>query len=287
MPALKPIFPPTNTGPQSVFANKDGFKMVLNNNFSPSSWLLAAAAVQGVITWLFPTVLSFLPALFILGYRVLDMVLIIYGFRQNRYMNGTVGRKTTAQIPDENGDFGDKPSNATVVVLLLGLRTNHPLGIFYPGFQKINTYFVNMMKDLESNREDYGYLTTSSWISSSDRAAGSELLNIYYFRSMEGLLKFAHNPSHSAGVNWWNKTIKEHRDISIMHEVYEAEPGHWENIYENYWPASFASTKYPVKNQTADEKDAAPQQWVNGMVDAATGSLNSSMKRMRRFPSRH
>lgn len=136
---------------------------------------------------------------------------------------------------------------------------------------------------------------------------------------MDGLLKFAHNPSHSAGVNWWNKTIKEHRDISIMHEVYEAEPGHWENIYENYWPASFgmlsssfsflvefmrnmlgvvlctdhlslssvASTKYPVKNQTADEKDTAPQQWVNGMVDAATGSLNSSMKRMRRFPSRH
>lgn len=35
-----------------------------------------------------------------------------------------MGRKTTAQIPDENGNFGDKPSNATVVVLLLGLRTN-------------------------------------------------------------------------------------------------------------------------------------------------------------------
>lgn len=144
--------------------------------------------------------LSFLPALFILGYRVLDMVLIIYGFRQNRYMDGTVGRKTTAQIPDEDGNFGDKPSNATVVVLLLGLRTNQyvwsdrlvhlkrwrdiymtilftkfgvflvytrarmltyggcfsPLGIFYPGFQKINSYFVDMMKDLESNREDYG-----------------------------------------------------------------------------------------------------------------------------------
>jgi hypothetical protein len=62
--------------------------------------------------------------LLILGYRALDIFLIMYGFRQNPYMEGVVGQRVTAQIPDENGDFGDKPSSQTVVVLLLGVRTN-------------------------------------------------------------------------------------------------------------------------------------------------------------------
>lgn len=96
----------------------------------------------------------------------------------------------TAQIPDENGDFGDKPSSQTVVVLLLGSRTNKyvysllrsiltepnavacidaclhtsvltcsapsPLGIFYPAFKEMNNLLVDMLHDLESNREDYG-----------------------------------------------------------------------------------------------------------------------------------
>lgn len=137
---------------------------------------------------------------------------------------------------------------------------------------------------------------------------------------MDGLLKFAHSPSHTAGVNWWNKTLKEHRDISIMHEVYEAEAGHWENIYHNYWPAGFgtfsrhpiiatlcpwkaceenianadsifslfsiASAKFPIKKpsaeKTEDGEETQPQQWISSIIDASTGNLNSSMKRMRK-----
>ena len=61
-------------------------------------------------------------------------------------------------------------------------------------------------------------------------------MTVYYFRSMAGLHKFAHAPAHRAGWNWWNRTVKEHPHISIMHEVYEAPAGAWESIYVNYKP---------------------------------------------------
>jgi hypothetical protein len=31
-----------------------------------------------------------------------------------------------------------------------------PLGVLYPQFKKTGEYFIDMMKDLESKREEYG-----------------------------------------------------------------------------------------------------------------------------------
>lgn len=53
---------------------------------------------------------------------------------------------------------------------------------------------------------------------------------------MAGLHRFAHAPAHRAGWDWWNRTVKEHPYLSIMHEVYEAPAGAWESIYVNYKP---------------------------------------------------
>lgn len=64
-------------------------------------------------------------------------------------------------------------------------------------------------------------------------------MTVFYFQSLEGLRRFSHGPSHRAGWDWWNRTVKEHPDLSIMHEVYEAPAGSWENVYINYWPTSF------------------------------------------------
>lgn len=96
---------------------------LLFDNFQPSTWFLAAASLQGIITWLFPTAFTFIPALLILAYRALDVLLIIYGVRPNPVMDGVIPNKFSAQIPDENGDF-DKPSRDSVVVLLLGAKSN-------------------------------------------------------------------------------------------------------------------------------------------------------------------
>lgn len=53
---------------------------------------------------------------------------------------------------------------------------------------------------------------------------------------MESLHAFAQGPAHRAGWNWWNRTVKQHPHIGIMHEVYAAPKGHWENIYVNCPP---------------------------------------------------
>lgn len=57
-----------------------------------------------------------------------------------------------------------------------------------------------------------------------------------YWKSVEGLHAFARGPAHREGWNWWSSTVHEHPHLGIMHEVYAAPPGAWENINVNFVP---------------------------------------------------
>lgn len=57
-------------------------------------------------------------------------------------------KKSTAQIMDRNGDFAG-PGQEKVAVLLLGAKSNHPLGIFAPDFSLVNKYIEGMTHELE------------------------------------------------------------------------------------------------------------------------------------------
>ncbi|KAL4779837.1 hypothetical protein BJX76DRAFT_66670 [Aspergillus varians] len=284
MAPLHPLFKPTTTQPNSRPNSRAPRRTIILNNFQPSSWFLVAASLQGILTWLFPTVLTFIPALLILAYRGIDVLLIMYGFRPNPAMEGVIPRKFSAQIPDEDGEFGDKPSRDTVVVFLLGTKSNHPLGILAPAFLKTGNYLAEMVKDLEANREEYAYLTSSSWISNGDPTdnASRGIMTIYYFRNMAGVHKFAHGPAHRAGWDWWDRTIKEHPDISIMHEVYEAPAGCWENVYINYRPIGLATAQFPIRRDDGEEKEGgdATKKWMGSMVDSSTANMKSARARL-------
>ncbi|TQB77081.1 hypothetical protein MPDQ_005567 [Monascus purpureus] len=284
MAPLKPLVQPTDTRPSTAPSNAPLYAIIFDN-FQKSTWFLIAASLQGLLTWLFPTVLTFLPALFILAYRALDPVLIMYGLRPNPYMKDVIPGKISAQVPDETGQFGEQPSRKTVVVLLLGSRSNHPLGILYPEYQKIEKFISEMMQDLETNREEYTFLTSSSWISNSDsiRNVARETMTVFYFQSLEGLHRFSHGPSHRAGWDWWNQTVKEHPNLSIMHEVYEAPAGSWENVYMNYWPTSFAKAQFPInRGDVEKETDGQQKKWIGNIVDASRMNMKSSMNRLGR-----
>ncbi|PTU19000.1 hypothetical protein P175DRAFT_0484756 [Aspergillus ochraceoroseus IBT 24754] len=292
MMPLKPLVEPTNSRPQSVLGHKAALYTVLFSNFQQSSWLLAAALLQGMLTLLFPTILTLLPSFLILGSRVLDMILITYGYRPNPYMDGVIQQKVSAQCPDGTGNFGEKPSSQTVVVLFLGSKSNHPLGILSPGYRETVKLFTEMVRDMEANREEYTYITSTSWISNSDPTcnAAREVMTVFYFQSMDGLHKFAHGPIHRKGWDWWNRTAKEHPDISIMHEVYEAPAGHWENIYMNYKPSGFATGKFPIKSRESSHHGATEgktghepeRQWIGNIVDASKMNMKSSNIRLGR-----
>ncbi|OJJ56089.1 hypothetical protein ASPSYDRAFT_207819 [Aspergillus sydowii CBS 593.65] len=281
MAPLQPLFAPTTTPPESSLGRRIPLQTLLLNNFQPSSWFLLAASLQGLLTWLFPTALTFIPAVLVLAYRGLDVLLMTYGLKSNPAMDGIIPQKFSAQIPDQYGDFGDRPSRDGVVVLLLGAKSNHPLGILSPGFQKVGDYFTSMVKDLEQNREEYGYLTSSSYISNNDEAhnAARGQLTVYYFRSMAGLHRFAHAPAHRAGWDWWNRTVKDHPHISIMHEVYEAPAGAWESIYINYKPIGLATAMFPVKSVGGGDGEK-PKQWMGSIVDASRANMKSAKNRL-------
>lgn len=116
---------------------------LLLNNFQPSSWFLLAASLQGLLTWLFPTALTFIPAVLVLAYRGLDVLLMTYGLKSNPAMDGIIPQKFSAQIPDQYGDFGDRPSRDGVVVLLLGAKSNqYALPTTQVNIVSTNTYRI-------------------------------------------------------------------------------------------------------------------------------------------------
>lgn len=107
--------------------------------------------------------------------------------------------KTSAQFPDEEGRFSGKPADNDVVVFLIGLRCNHPLGALAPGFREVGPYFPQMVGDLEAHADEFGFLGMTSWINASQRETQSELMMVGYFRTTEGLHKFAHSQYHMDG----------------------------------------------------------------------------------------
>lgn len=56
------------------------------------------------------------------------------------------------------------------------------------------------------------------------------------FSTVEGLHAFVCDPVHREGWGRWNRTVHKRSHIEIMHEVYAAPPGAWENMNVNFVP---------------------------------------------------
>ena len=91
-------------------------------------------------------------------------------------MRNIIPGKTSAQIPNVNGEFDVRSSGKGAVVLLLGVQCNqyvsgvstsalyvrgafadnkNPMGIFHEEFRKVGKLFNKMNQDLEEHREEY------------------------------------------------------------------------------------------------------------------------------------
>ncbi|EME78778.1 uncharacterized protein MYCFIDRAFT_65345 [Pseudocercospora fijiensis CIRAD86] len=249
---------------------------MLRDQFEIKTWLALGATFQGLAFVVFG-LWSFIPASLYLLYSLADAYLIILGWKSNPYTRDNIQKKFSAQIPDELGNYGNKPANSDIVVFLIGTRCNHPLGILAPGFKELGGYFQSMTEDLETHAEEFGFLGMTSWLNSSDRTTKSELLEVCYFRSIERLHAFAHSNFHREGWNWWNKTIKEHGHLSIWHETYHVPAKHWESIYVNSHPSGINSTTYKIT-----DKETGESRWASPVVDASKGLLKTSAGRMSR-----
>jgi hypothetical protein len=194
-------------------------------------------------------------------------------------MTNVIAGKFSAQLPNPDGGggggsikFGPVPANQGLVCFLIGARSNHPLGVLAPGLKELGDHQRRLQEEVDVRADEYGLVASSAWLAA-ERPSGNEFLNVMYFRSVEGLHRFAHDDLHRDAWAWWNRTFDRHPHISIWHEVFAAPAGAWEAIYVNSHPTLLAGGQVPVKT-------GAGTVWSRLVVDASRGPLSSSRGRM-------
>lgn len=62
------------------------------------------------------------------------------------------------------------------------------------------------------------------------------IATLSYWRDLESLHALALGPTHRAGWDWWNDTVKQNQHLGVFHEVYVVPKGHYTNNYANFPP---------------------------------------------------
>lgn len=243
-------------------------------NFSISTWLAAGACAQSILFLTLPRHVALLPAVILLLLRLAKGVLITQGYIHNTYTDGAFMHKGTAPIPNDDGSIPAKAADKGLVVFILGANTNHPMGLFAPGFKNVGDFIQNMWKDAEANREKWGYLGKTNPMPMAT-AGGNALVTISYWKDIEHLHAFALGPTHRLGWDWWAAQNKKYPHLGIMHETYAVPKGAWENIYQNCHPLGMGQIKYPVR----ESKDAPPK-LVGTIMQATGGKWRTMTSRM-------
>ena len=134
-----------------------------------------------------------------------------------------------------------------------------------------------MAKNLDLHSEEFGFLGMTRWVNGGDRSSVNEIMQVGYFRSVEGLHKFAHSDYHRAGWDWWNKDVSKMPHISIWHETYHVPKHGWESIYVNSHLSGINSTTHKFV-----DPETGRTMWASPVVDASKGLLKTSAGRMSR-----
>jgi hypothetical protein len=119
----------------------------------------------------------------------------------------------------------------------------------------------------------------NSWMNTSDRATGSEIMVLAYFKTHDDSQAFAHGKHHREIWDWWkNGLMKEKKvgHISIAHEVYCAPKGSWEGVYVNHMPSMFAATNHWVVDKEGQGRWRSPRVPGNGRFKSALGRMGKS-----------
>lgn len=158
--------------------------------------------------------------------------------------------------------------------------------------KEMGQHFERLQKELEDKAAEYGFLGASSALATSDgRSSGNTLINIMYFRSAAHVHAFAHGAAHLETWGWWAEMRKAEAEarksgkaglgasdlISISHEVFEAEGGKWEALWENSAPIGLGAAVVDVRDK--DENGEEEMRWGSPLVQAQ-GLMRSWKGRM-------
>lgn len=106
------------------------------DNFTISTWILLGCVIQGLLSLTIRPSLAVLPAFLLLTWGIVDALLMSVGLKQNTWMKDVIVGKFSVAYPDQGegraiqGQPGD---NGPGAVMILGGRSNSPMGMFAPG----------------------------------------------------------------------------------------------------------------------------------------------------------
>lgn len=218
------------------------FTLLEPSDYSISTWLFLGATIQCLLVASLPLNISLIPPIAFLTYRMLRGYLIATGHLSNPIYKGVTHGRQTWQIPSTDEGSTTAKSEDSIVILVLAASWTHPNGNFSPGSSVIGQYFQGMWDDAEANRAKYGFLgNTPAMVAqnSDSRSDGQGKTSVWlsYWKSLEGLHKFAHAEAHMKGQLWWEKgAMDKYPHIGVMHETYEVPKGNWENVFHNFRP---------------------------------------------------
>ncbi|KAH7076194.1 hypothetical protein FB567DRAFT_632464 [Paraphoma chrysanthemicola] len=269
----------------------DIFSAFLPTDYTVSTWLLLGATIQSLLVALLPLKVALLPPVMLLTFRFIRGFLIANGTLPNHIAKEVTHGRQTWQIPSEDKTLATKGSTESVVVLVLAASWTHPNGKFSPGSEQMNKYFAAMWQDAAENRDLYGFLGNTPGLSTVDDgtrqdAKGMTTIFLSYWKTIEGLHKFAHGKTHMKGQLWWERSaMEEFPHIGVAHETYEVPAGNWENVYHNFRPFGLANAQYPVRAKSEESLEGEEQttsQWVSGLRHANGKDWKSMYSRMGR-----
>jgi hypothetical protein len=211
-------------------------------DYSISTWLFLGATLQCILLAILPRNIALLPPITLLLFRMLRGYLTAIGKLSNQVASNTTHGRQTWQIPSADNTLATTGSQSSIVVLVLAASWSHPNGRFSPGSSTMGAYMSSMWTDASSNRSKYGFLGNTPPLSTQEDPSrpdsqGKTEVYISYWKTLEGLHKFAHGNAHMKGQLWWEKgAMEEFPHLGVMHEVYEVPAGAWENVFHNYQP---------------------------------------------------
>jgi fumagillin biosynthesis monooxygenase len=257
----------------------------IKNQFTLQELFLVGALLQLLLLAVLPSRYALLPTLILFLHTIATTTIQTLSKRHNTFAAGPMPSKSSAQFPSPGYDPRASPSPFTsstpasqgVVVLHLGVRFNHPLGVLSPGAKQAGEANDACNERLFSvAREKFGCLGYSSW-RASERAKNNTIVTIYYFRNLEGLHAFAHDEVHMEVWKWYEQFTRKlgFTHLGVFHEVFVSAPGQYETVYRNMPPVLMAAGSVPVRNEETGEEE-----WVGMMVDADRKKLWSSALRL-------
>lgn len=284
----QPELPPFSSKPRIQYKwtpKWTGLIQLLGANFELSTLLMVGACLQSILVLTFRNKYALLPAFFVLFLRSVDTFLVMFKFKANPYMEGVIKGRVTALVPNEDGEITG-PGEQQVAILLLGAKSNHPMGFFSPAFLEVNDWLLRINDELDSpDTAPTGFLGQTSFFRKDQRGA-MEGCFVSYWRSIEDLHHFAHTGLHRETWLFWEKNLKRFDAVGINHEIFLAEPGAWENVYINFQPTALGATTYLKKGDKVVGGKVADE-WIYPLVDARRGKLAKSSGRLGWDATKH